>query len=140
MLGRERRSDVAMRRLQPRAGVAKMPSDGEALFVTESRRSRLVGKLSMLQLPIYQLQTNFNPLPGLNWGSQFFNFSQELAWLAVGLLAIVFVFLSFILFYHWKKFGFEKMVMAKAALLYSSVSAALLLITMISLLIYLYSL
>ena len=96
--------------------------------------------MSLFQLPIYQSQTNFNSLPSLNSVSGFLNFSPELAWLVVGLLVIVFLIASFVLFYHWKKFGFEKLVMTQAALLYSSVSAALLLVTMISLLMYLYSL
>lgn len=94
----------------------------------------------MFQLPIYQSQTNFNPLSDLNLGGQFLNLSPELVWLAVGLLGIVFLITSFVLFYHWKKFGFEKIVMTQAALLYSSVSAVLLLITTVSLLMYLHSL
>lgn len=93
----------------------------------------------MLQLPIYQSQVNFNSLSGLNLGGQFLNFSPELAWLAVGLLGIIFIIVSLILVYHWKKFGFEKFVMAKMALSYFSVSAVLLIIAAISMTVYLNS-
>ncbi len=94
----------------------------------------------MFQLPIYQSQTSFNPLPGLNLGSKFFNFSSELAWLAVGLLGVIFIIISFILVYHWKKFGLEKLVMAKMALSYFSVSAVLFVTIIVSFVIYLNSL
>ena len=93
----------------------------------------------MFQLPIYQSQTNFNPLPTLNLGSKFFNLSSEFAWLAVGLLGVVFLIASFILVYHWKKFGLDKLVMTKVALSYFSVSAVLLTTTVISVAIYLNS-
>lgn len=102
----------------------------------ESRRPRN----NMLQLPVYQPQTNFNPATAVNFLNPFLKLSPELAWLAVGLLVIVFLIASFVLFYHWKKFGFEKIAMAKAALFYSSVSITLLMITVISLAIYLNSL
>lgn len=93
----------------------------------------------MFQLPIYQSQTNFDSLSDLNFGSQFLNLSSEFAWIAVGFLGLIFVIASFILLYHWKKFGLEKLVMTKMALSYFSVSTALLTTTIISLVIYLNS-
>lgn len=101
--------------------------------------SPVVPASNMFQLPIYQSQTNFNSLPSLNLGSQFLNFSPELAWLAVGLIGIIFLIVSFILVYHWKKFGLEKLVMTKMALSYFSVSVMLLVIMIISLKVYLNS-
>ena len=90
----------------------------------------------MLQLPTYQSQTNFKPLSSLNLDSQFLNLSPELAGLAIGLLGIIFVVVSFILVYHWKKFGLDKLVMTKMALSYFSVSAALFVIMLVSFAIY----
>ena len=93
----------------------------------------------MLQLPIYQLQTNnrFSPLEFLN---SFISFTPELIWLIAGLIGLFFVIFSFILSYHWKKFGLDIFVMARAAVIYFSVSAVLLAIMTVSLVIYLNSL
>ena len=67
------------------------------------------------------------------------NLSSEFAWLAVGLLGVIFLIASFILVYHWKKFGLDKLVMTKMALSYFSVSAVLLTTMVISVAIYLNS-
>ncbi|OGN09958.1 MAG: hypothetical protein A3J46_04480 [Candidatus Yanofskybacteria bacterium RIFCSPHIGHO2_02_FULL_41_11] len=93
----------------------------------------------MLQLPIYQSQSinRFSPLEFLG---SFINFTPELIWLAVGLVGLFFIIFSFILSYHWKKFGLDTFVMAKAAVLYFSVSAILLGTMTISLVVYLNSL
>jgi len=93
----------------------------------------------MFQLPIYKFQTDSNPLSSLNLGGQFLNLSSEFAWLAVGLLGVIFLIASFILVYHWKKFGLDKLVMTKMALSYFSVSAVLLTTMVISVAIYLNS-
>ena len=93
----------------------------------------------MFQLPIYQSQNNSNPLSSLNIGGQFLNLSSEFAWLVAGLLVIIFLIESFVLFYHWKKFGLEKLVMTNMALSYFSVSAVLLTLMIISMVIYLNS-
>ena len=93
----------------------------------------------MFQLPIYKFKTDSNPLSSLNLGGQFLNLSSEFAWLAVGLLGVIFLIASFILVYHWKKFGLDKLVMTKMALSYFSVSAVLLTTMVISVAIYLNS-
>jgi len=65
------------------------------------------------------------------------NFNSSAVWLGVILTIILFAVISFILSYHWRKYGFETFVMAKAALWYFSVSAVLFSVMIISLTIYL---
>ena len=93
----------------------------------------------MLQLPIIQPQTNFNQFSVLNFVGQFFNLSPNLIWAVAGLLGVFFAGVSFILSYHWNKFGIEILVMAKAKLLYYSVSALFIATMVISLAVYLNS-
>ncbi len=74
-----------------------------------------------------------------NFLNSWISFDSSAVWLGVILIAIFFAVISFILSYHWKKYGFEALVMAKAAWWYFSVSVALFGVTIVSLAIYLAS-
>lgn len=95
----------------------------------------------MLQIPIYQPQVisnnQFSPLGFLS--ALVLSIRPEFAWLFVLLIGIFFTIASFVLSYHWKRFGLEPLVMAKATILYFSISSVLLVTMVISVVVYLNS-
>lgn len=96
--------------------------------------------MTLFQLPIYQPQVNFRQFSLFEYLNSAVSFSPTIIWLTAGFLVVIFVVLSFILSYHWIRFGFETLVMAKARLAYYSVSVSLLVVMAISLAVYLSSL
>lgn len=92
----------------------------------------------MLQLPLYQ-PPNINHFFSLEFFNSIFSFTPDLVWFAVGLVGIFFVVFSFILSYHWKKFGLDTIIMAKAALIYFSVSTMLIITMVVAMMVYLTS-
>jgi len=94
----------------------------------------------MLQLSLYQSQINLNQFSLLKFLSSIIVFSPMMAWILVAFIGVIFIVASFILAYHWKSFGLDKMVMAKASLVYFSVSSVLIIIMASSLAVYINSL
>lgn len=94
----------------------------------------------MLQLPLVQPQFNPNQFNVQDILGAWIVLKPEYLWLFVLLVGIFFMVASFILSYHWKKFGLEKQVMTKVSAIYFSVSGILLVAMILSLIIYLNSL
>ncbi|OGM96248.1 MAG: hypothetical protein A3B86_03850 [Candidatus Yanofskybacteria bacterium RIFCSPHIGHO2_02_FULL_38_22b] len=94
----------------------------------------------MLQLPVVQPQFNSNQFNVQDVLGAWVVIRPEYLWLFVLLVFMFFVAWSFILSYHWKKFGFEKQVMTKASVIYFSVSGGLLGAMVVALIVYLNSL
>ena len=85
-------------------------------------------------------QFNFNQFSILGFLSSAIILSPAIAWLLVALIGVLFIILSLVLSYHWKRFGIDMLVMGRATILYFSVSAALWVLMIISLAVYLNSL
>jgi len=91
----------------------------------------------MTQLPVFQF--NSNQFSILKFLSSVIVLSPMIAWLLIALIGMVFIILSSVLAYHWKKFGIDTLVMGRAAILYFSVSAVLWVLMTSSLVVYLNS-
>ena len=102
-------------------------------------KSNLASQKLMLQLPLYTPQFNSNQFNVQDVLGAWVVIKPEYLWLFVLLVFVFFIAWSFILSYHWKKFGFEKQVMAKASVFYFSVSGGLLSAMILSLVVYLNS-
>ena len=94
----------------------------------------------MLQLSLYQSPVNSNQFSLFKFLSSIIVFSPTMVWIFVVLVGTVFVILSLVLSYHWKRFGIDMWVMGRAAILYFSVSAFLWVVMIVSLVFYLDSL
>lgn len=92
----------------------------------------------MTQLPVYQFDSSQFSI--LNFFSSTIVFSPTTVWIFIALVGIVFIILSLVLSYHWKRFGIDMWVMGRASILYFSVSAFLWVIMIASLAFYLSSL
>ena len=93
----------------------------------------------MLQLPLYTPQFNSNQFNVQDILGAWVVIKPEYLWLFALLVLAFFVTFSSILSYHWKKFGFEKESMAKASVIYFSISGGLLSAMILSLIVYLNS-
>ena len=85
-------------------------------------------------------QFNFNQFSILGFLSSAIILSPAIAWLLVALIGVLFIILSLVLSYHWKRFGIDMLVMGREIILYFSVSAVLWILMTISLAVYLNSL
>lgn len=95
----------------------------------------------MLQLYIPNSLVDVNQISSLNvFGSLNIALSPLVAWAVIGLAGIIFFIISSVMKYHWRRFGFESLVMARAALIYFLVSTILFGGAIISLAVYLKSL
>jgi len=88
----------------------------------------------------YKSDLNFNRVLSLDSVSPWLVIKPEYAWLAVFILGLFFAIASLVLSYHWNRFMIEKVVLAKASLIYFLVSVVLIVAMIISLTIYLNSL
>ena len=95
--------------------------------------------LIMLQLPLYTPQFNAHQFNVSDVLGAWVVIKPEYLWLFSLLVFMFFLVWSFVLSYHWKRFGLETKVMARASILYFSISGGLLATMALFLIVYLNS-
>ena len=93
----------------------------------------------MLQLPVVQPKFNSNQFNVQDILGAWVVVRPEYLWFFVLFVFLFFTVWSFILYYHWKRFGFEKKVMTRASVVYFSISGGLLGLMVLFMMIYLRS-